>query len=176
MSKKIKQMMMGELRQQLGDTRSLLLVDVSRLDANSTNELRIELGKSDISALTVKNTLARRVLADEGVEGLEAAFTGPTTLVWGGEDVVELSRSIAKWAKQLEHLSIKGATIEGKVLDEQGVMLLSKSPGRAELLSEIAGLMLSPARQIAGALLGPGGKLSGQVQAICEKEESSEES
>ena len=37
-----------------------------------------------------------------------------------------------------------------------------------------AGLLLAPARQIAGALLGPGGRISGQVQAIAEKEEGSE--
>lgn len=176
MSKKVKQLVMKELKQQLGDARSLLLVDASRLDANSTNEWRIALGKSDISVLTVKNTLARRVLADEGIDGLESAFAGPTTIVWGGEDVVELSRSIAKWAKELEALTIKGATIEGNILDEEGVIQLSKSPGRAELLSQIAGLMLSPARQVAGALLGPGGKLSGQVLAVSEKEEGSEES
>ncbi|MCH5375269.1 MAG: 50S ribosomal protein L10 [Planctomycetes bacterium] len=174
MSKKIKQMVMSEIEQQLGETRNMLFVDASRLDANSTNEWRLALSKSDITALTVKNTLARRVLADKGIEGLESAFEGPTTLVWGGEDVVELSKSITKWAKDLEALTVKGAAIEGNVLDEAGVMQLSKSPGRAELLSEIAGLLLAPARQIAGALLGPGGRISGQVQAIAEKEEGSE--
>lgn len=172
MSKKIKKMMMAEIEQELGDSRNLLMVDASKLDANSANTWRIALRESNISALTVKNTLARRVLADRGIEGLEEVFSGPTTLVWGGEDVVELSKSIAKWAKELEELQIKGATVEGNILDEAGVTQLSKSPGRAELLSEIAGLMLAPARQIAGALLGPGGRVSGAVKAASEKEES----
>lgn len=174
MSKKVKQMVMSEIDQQLGETRNLLFVDASRLDANAANTWRIALGEQEITALTVKNTLAQRVLADKGIDGVQSAFEGPTTLVWGGEDVVELSKSIAKWAKDLEGLTVKGATIEGNVLDEAGVMQLSKSPGRAELLSEIAGLLLAPARQIAGALLGPGGKLSGQVEAIAEKDEGSE--
>ena len=172
MSKKIKKMMMAEIEQELGDSSNLLMVDASKLDANSANTWRIALRESNISALTVKNTLARRVLADRGIEGLEEVFSGPTTLVWGGEDVVELSKSIAKWAKELEDLQIKGATVEGNILDEAGVTQLSKSPGRAELLSEIAGLMLAPARQIAGALLGPGGRVSGAVKAASEKEES----
>lgn len=174
MSKKVKQMVMSEIGQQLGETRNLLFVDASRLDANATNTWRIALHEQNITALTVKNTLAQRVLAEKGIEGVEAAFDGPTTLVWGGEDIVELSKSIAKWAKELENLTVKGATVEGNVLDQAGVMQLSKSPGRAELLAEIAGLMLAPARQIAGALLGPGGRICGQVQAVSEKEEGSE--
>jgi large subunit ribosomal protein L10 len=171
MSKKVKQMLMAEIGEHLGESKNLLLVDVSKLEANDANTWRIALRGSNISALTVKNTLARRVLADRGVEGLDSVLSGPTTLVWGGEDVVELSKSIAKWAKELEALEIKGATIEGNILDHDAVMQLSKSPGRAELLSEIAGLMLAPARQIAGALLGPGGRVSGAVKAASEKEE-----
>jgi len=174
MSKKVKQMVMSEIEQQLGETRNMLFVDASRLDGNSANTWRLALSKSDITALTVKNTLAQRILAEKGIEGLEAAFAGPTTLVWGGEDVVELSKAITKWAKELGALTVKGAAIEGNILDEAGVMQLSKSPGRAELLSEIAGLLLAPARQIAGALLGPGGRISGQVQAIAEKEDGSD--
>lgn len=174
MSKQVKQMMMSEIGEQLGETRNMLFVDASRLDANTTNTWRLALSEQNITALTVKNTLAQRVLADKGIEGVETAFDGPTTLVWGGEDVVELSKSIARWAKELEELTVKGATVEGNVLDEAGVAQLSKSPGRAELLSEIAGLLLAPARQIAGALLGPGGRISGQVQAVSEKEEGSE--
>jgi len=71
----------------------------------------------------------------------------------------------------LANLEIKGAAIEGNILDQAAVMALSKSPGRAELLSEIAGLMLAPARQIAGALLGPGGRVSGAIKAASEREE-----
>jgi len=171
MSKRIKQMLMAEIGEHLGESQNMLLVDASKLDAISTNTWRIALRESNITALTVKNTLARRVLADRGVVGLEEVLTGPTTLVWGGEDVVELSKSIAKWAKELANLEIKGAAIEGNILDQAAVMALSKSPGRAELLSEIAGLMLAPARQIAGALLGPGGRVSGAIKAASEREE-----
>jgi len=174
MSKRIKQMLMSEIDEQLGDSRNLLMVDVSKLDANTANSWRVALREKSISALTVKNTLARRVLSDRGVEGVESIFEGPTTIVWGGEDIVELSKSIAKWANEVEALEIKGATVEGNVLDEAGVTKLSKSPGRAELLSEIAGLMLAPARQVAGALLGPGGKLSGAVKAASEREADEE--
>jgi large subunit ribosomal protein L10 len=96
---------------------------------------------------------------------------GSSTLVWGGEDVVALSREITRWSKELSQLEIRGGSVEGKALDAAGVNKLSKSPGRLELLSIIAGLILSPGGNIAGALLGPGGTVAGQVKSKAEDED-----
>jgi large subunit ribosomal protein L10 len=172
MSKKVKEMIMHAIRSELGEAQDLLLVDASKMDANVTNEWRIALRKSNISALSVKNTLARSVLADRGVEveSLADLLSGPTTLVWGSEDIVELSKSITKWAEKIEALKVKGASVEGQTLNAEAVTRLSKSPGRRELISEIVGLALSPGRQVAGALLGPARTLAGQVQALADKE------
>ena len=56
--------------------------------------------------LTVQNTLARRALNDVGVTSLDSLLAGPSTLVWGGQDVVDLSKEIAKWAKEISELEI----------------------------------------------------------------------
>jgi large subunit ribosomal protein L10 len=92
-------------------------------------------------------------------------------LLWGGEDVVGLSKEITKWSRQVEGLQIKGATVEGQTLDAAAVEALSKSPGRLELVGQIAGLILSPASQLSGALKSPGGKLAGALQSIAEGDE-----
>ena len=55
-------------------------------------------------------------------------------------------------------------------VDAKGVVDLSKSPGRMELISQIVGLALSPGARLCGALLGPGGKISGQVKTLADKE------
>lgn len=172
MSKKVKAMLMDEIKQELDGCRDVLVVDVSRVDAVTTNRLRLDLRKKEIRALTVKNTLARRALQEQGVDGIDELFEGPTTLIWGGEDVVALSKEIAKWSKEIEPLTIRGAAIEGKALDSEAVDKLSKSPGRIELLGEIVTLMLSPGSRIAGALLGPARTIAGQAAAISEKEDA----
>ncbi len=105
------------------------------------------------------------------MNGLDGVLEGPTTLVWGGEDIVALSKEIAKWAKEIEPLKIKGGTTEGTALSPATVEALSKSPGRLELIGQIVTLMTSPGARLAGALLGPGGKLASQVKKISEKEE-----
>lgn len=171
MSKVIKNHIINELTRELDGHGEVLVVDVSGLTGNEVNALRVELSAKDISLLTVKNSLARRACDGTTLEALGPVLEGPSTLVWGGEDVVALSREITKWAKEFDTLAIKGGAVDGKSLDAAGVDKLSKSPGRPELLSIIAGLILSPGGNIAGALLGPGGIVAGQVKSKAEDED-----
>ena len=170
MSKTVKKMLIGVIRERIGDVRDLLVVDSSKLDALTANRFRLALREKQISLLTVKNTLARRALNDSGVTALDPVLDGPSTIIWGGEDIVALSKEIARWAKELEPLQIKGGAVEGTTLDAAGIDRLSKSPSREELIGQIAGLILSPGAQLAGALLGPGGYLAGQIKELADKE------
>lgn len=172
MSKQIKQMIIDDIRQRLGDNRDVLVVNSSKLDAVTDNRFRMTLRSQGIELLQVKNTLARRALADVGVASMDEVLAGPSTLVWGGEDIVALSKEIAKWARELDQLEIKGGAVEGQAMDAKGVVDLSKSPGRLELIGQIAGLALSPGARVAGALLGGGGTLCGQVESLADKDAS----
>lgn len=175
MSKVVKEMIISEITGRFDGTPDLLVIDKSRLDAITENKHRIELEKKGIYLLTVKNTLARKALESLGVEGLGDVLSGPSTLVWGGDDVVGLAKEVTKLAKNIDEIEIKGGAVEGTTLDADGVEKLSKSPGRAELIGTIVTLMVSPGAQLAGAMVGPGGYLSGQLKALAEKEESGEE-
>jgi large subunit ribosomal protein L10 len=175
MSKFIKNHIINELQECLRAHSEVLVVDVSKLTGVDANVFRSDLSQKNIRLLTVKNSLARRAAADLGVAGLTDALDGPSTLVVGGEDIVALSREITKWAKELDDLTIKGGSVEGKALDGKGVDKLSKSPGRPELLSIISGMILSPGANVAGALLGPGGTVAGAIKSIAEPDDEDDE-
>lgn len=174
MSKTVKNMVIGEIRNRLGDCDQLLVLDASRLDAVTDNQFRMALQEKGIQLLQVKNTLACHALEDRKIEGLRDVLQGPSTLVWGGEDIVALSKEMAQWAKKIEPLQIKGGALEGKAIDATGVEKLSKSPSRLELIGQIAGQLLSPGARLAGALLGPGGTICGQLKAMSESDEEGE--
>lgn len=166
MSKRVKTMVIEEIERRLGNTRDLLVVDTSLLDGVTANRVRLALQAKGVKLLTVKNSLARQVFQRAGVAGLDGLLTGPSTLVWGGEDIVQLSKEITKWAKEIDKFQIKGGTVDGQPLDSQGVDELSKSPSRLELIGQIAGLLLSPGARLAAALLGPGGTVAGQIKQL----------
>jgi large subunit ribosomal protein L10 len=172
MSKVVKKMMLDDLRSKMEGCRDFLVLDISGMDAITNNELRLDLAKKGIALLGVKNRLLQVVLRDRGVEALSETLAGPSTVVWGGEDIVGLSREIAAWAKKIEKLEIKGGSVDGQGVNSAGVTDISNGPSRLELIGQIAGLALSPGANLAGALLGPGGTLSGQVKSLADKEES----
>ncbi len=168
MSKRIKEMLVTELQQRLGETGEMLVVDSSRLDAINDNRLRLALREKDIRILTVKNSMAMRALHSRDVNALDPILAGPSSLVFGGEDIVSLSKEIANWVKEIggDLLEIKGGMLEGTTLTANDVDELSKSPSREELIGQIVGLLLSPGASIAGSLLGPGGLVAGAVEAM----------
>jgi large subunit ribosomal protein L10 len=170
----MKEMLIEDVGARIQGVRDILVLDSSKLNGVTANKLRLAMKKKNITALTVRNKLAKQALNKAGLTALDAFLEGPTTLVWGGEDIVALSKEIAKWAKEIEPLRIKGGTTEGTALSRETVDALSKSPGRRELIGQIVGLMMSPGAQLAGALLGPGRKLASQVKTIADKEAGSE--
>ena len=171
MSKAAKMAMIQDIRKRIGDSKDFMLVDASRVDANTSNVWRIGLQKKEIKAFTVKNSLARIALHEAGITSLDPYLEGPTTLIWGGEDVVALAKEVVGNAKEIEALEVKGGTVDGsESLDADGVVSLSKSPGREELLSMIAGALLGPGSELAGALLGPGSELAGALKSIADEE------
>jgi large subunit ribosomal protein L10 len=171
MSKRVKEMLIDDVGRRLRGVRNVLVVNSSKLDGVTANKLRLAMRKKNISSLTVRNKLAKKALQGAGLSALDPFLQGPTTLVWGGDDIVALSKEIAKWAKEIEPLEIKGGTTEGSSLTAARVDELSKSPGRQELISQIAALLTSPGAQLAAAMIGPGAKLASQIQKIAEKEE-----
>jgi len=176
MSKRIKELLVTDLQQRIGDTSEMLVVDSSRLDAISDNRFRLGLREKDIRVLTVKNSMALRALHSTEITALDPILAGPSSLVFGGEDIVSLSKEIAAWAKEFggDLLEIKGGMLEGTTLSSSDVDELSKSPSREELIAQIVGLLLSPGASIAGSLLGPGGLVAGSLEAMADGEDSEE--
>lgn len=171
MSKYVKEMLINELSSRIGERTDILVVDSSKLDAISDNKLRAELRAKDITVLTVRNSLARKALNANGVTALDDLLTGPSTLVWGDEDIVSLSKEITKWAKDLDDFEVKGGSLEGSSLSSDDVEALSKSPSREELIGQVVGLILSPIRQLVSAVQGPGAYLAGQIEKIAEEKD-----
>ena len=174
MSKPVKEMMMSQIKQRLEGTRDFVVVDASKLDANTNNQLRIDLRKEGVQMLAVKNALAQRVLKAEEIEAPSEVFNGPCTIVWGASDIVSLAKLTTKKAKELEPLEIRGGAIDGAALDPAGVDTWSKAKGRDETIAEIVGALLGPGMTVCGALKGPAGVVAGCVKAQSDEESRQE--
>ncbi len=168
MSKYVKEMMMDQLRGELGDVRSMLLLDFKDLDAVSEHQLRMDLRKKSIQVRALKNTLARKVLADLGVDGLAKYLQGPSVLVWGGAGPAELAKEISAQLKKLKKPEIKGGAVDGVVIGPDQVEDITKLPSREELIGRVVALALAPVQRLASLANAPASALASQIQTIAE--------
>lgn len=168
MSKYVKELMMDQLRTDLDESRSLLILDLKGLDANTEFQFRRDMRKKSIRVRSLKNTLARRVFSEVGLDGLSKFLEGPSVLVWGGEGVAELAKEISSQVKKLKKPTIKGGAVDGVVIDSTQVEDITNLPSREQLIGRVVSLALAPAQRVLALANAPAGNLMGQLKTISE--------
>ncbi len=123
---------------------AVVLVDYKGINVAQSTELRARSRESGVDFVVAKNTLAKRAADQAGVEGLDEFLVGPTAIAFS-EDPVVGAKLMAEFAGQVESFVLKGGLLEGgRVLDEAGVVALSRLPGREQLIAQVVGAIGSP--------------------------------
>jgi len=170
MNKSDKEVTIKGLHEKMSKATFAAAVSFSKIDADTTIELRRAFRKAKIDYKVVKNTLATLAAKGTSVEKLTPHFKGPVAVAMGYDDVVANAKSVTEALKKAsEFVKIKGAVAEGSVLDAKGVEALSKMPGLQESRSMLLGMLLQPATRIAQIINAPGSSLARVLQAHVDK-------
>lgn len=122
------------------------VINTESLTVSQMNALRRACFQADVLCRVAKNTLIRRAVADQAVEGVETALHGVSALLFANDPKVpatilsEFRKTHAGDRPRLKLACVEGALYIG---DEQLVMLTSLKTKR-ELLGELVGLLQSP--------------------------------
>jgi large subunit ribosomal protein L10 len=167
MSKVIKQMEMDALKKTFEGVRDLVVMKVVGLNAIADNQVRLGLRKKGIRLHMVKNSLARRVFSDMGID--IAGWEGATTVAWGGTSIAALSKEVESLTKKYDKfVKVKTAVADGQ---EVSFDLALKMPTREEAIGRVVSLALAPASRLVGQILGPAASVASQIKTISEKKE-----
>ena len=168
MSKTIKAMVTDDLRVRYREVRSACVVDLTGLNVQEQQSLRATLRTRSGRLEVMRNSLARRAFQDGPLEPLSSTLVGPCALVTGSESVIELAKALVEAAQEFTQLKLKHAIMEG-VPDLLTVEILAKMKSHRELIAEVAQLIGSPARALAGCLASPQSRIAGCLKALIEK-------
>ena len=172
MSREEKSKVIEELTAQLAESSNFYLTDISGLNAGTTSALRRACYKANVRLAVVKNTLLEKAMeaSDKDFGALPTTLKGNTSVMYS-ETGNAPAKVIKAFRKKSEKPFLKGAYIEEAVYigDDQLDMLVDIK-SREELIGDIIGLLQSPAKTVVSALQSSGGKLSGILKTLSQKE------
>ena len=172
MTREEKSQVIEELTAQLTENANIYLTDISGLDAGTTSNLRRACFKANVKLAVVKNTLLEKAMdASEKEFGeLPSTLKGNTSVMYS-ETGNAPAKVIKAFRKKSEKPLLKGAFIEEAIyLGDDQLDMLVDIKSREELIGDIIGLLQSPAKNVVSALQSSGGKLSGILKTLSQKE------
>ena len=168
MSKAVKAMVAADLADRYAGVDSACVVDLTGLNVVAQEDLRARLRGKSARLEVVKNSLARRAFSGGALEPLGVALEGPCAVVTSSESLIDAAKVLVEAAKEYEPLGLKQAIFDGD--DELlSVAELARMKSVTEMLGEVAMLISSPGRSVAGCLSAPQGKIAGCLQAMIDK-------
>lgn len=149
MNRTEKEQFVEHLREQLLGAKSIILTSYQGIEVNTMNELRGKFRAEGVEYHTIKNTLAKLAIKDTDLEVLGEHLKGPVALAYSPEDAISPAKVIKDFAKEhKDKFLIKGAYLDGNVLDEAGVQALADLPTKDELRVQLLLLMQAGPTQL----------------------------
>lgn len=140
----LKQPIVEEIKAQLQDAKSAVIVDYRGLTVEQDTRLRKELREAGVAYKVYKNTMVKFAIKGTEFEPLKDDLEGPNAIAISKDDATAPARILAKFAKDAEALEIKCGVVEGTYYDQAGIKAISSIPSREELLSKLLGSIQSP--------------------------------
>ena len=146
-----KKAVVAEVSAEVARAQAIVLAENRGLEVGQMTELRKRARAAGVYFRVVKNTLARRAVADTPFAELADKMVGP--LAYGmSSDPVALAKVLHEFAKANEKLAIKGGAMANYVMSPKDVASLATLPSREELLARLLGTMQAPVAQFVRTL------------------------
>ena len=149
----------------LTQSHAIVLADYRGLSVSQMQALRRQMREQDTVVQVTKNTLLKLALEQAGMPVPEELLVGPTAIAYLPEDIATAVKALFDFAKDQEDLSVKGAILEGQVLDAEAAKGLRDLPSRATVLAELLGVLQGPTSELVHILEAPANELYRTMQA-----------
>ncbi len=146
-----KDLMSRELKGYFDKNPYVFFTSITGLKVADVTELRRSVEGKGEKALLVKNSLAERILKERGLNGeIQKLLKDSVILTFANKNPQDVSKAIVEFAKTREKCVLRGAILDGKVVEPAVIKQLATLPSREVLLGKVVSGMNAP---IAGLVL-----------------------
>ncbi len=150
----VNKLILKELTGELESAGSMLFVSFCGLSVSETEDLRGKLAEKGVKFRMIKNSLAKRVLSERGLEFADDVLIGNTGLAYGETEAAIHAAQILteKEVKKAGKVSLKAGLLEGAILGPADSASLADIPDTDTLRAMMLGVISGPARSLVGVL------------------------
>ena len=167
-----KEAIVAEIAEVAKSAYSVIGAEYRGLTVEQLTKLRVEARKSGVYVRVVKNTLARRALADTDFACMRDGLTGPLILAFSQADPGSAARVLEAFAKEHNKFQVRIIALGGKLLDPSEIGTLAKMPTYDQAVSMLMSVMKAPVQKLTSTLNEVPGKLVRTIAAIRDAKEA----
>lgn len=146
-----KKALVVEVGAKVAQAQAIVLAEYRSLDVGAITDLRAKARGAGVYFRVLKNTLARRAVAETPFAGLAQHMTGP--LVYGiSPDPVAVAKVLNDFAKGNDKLVIRAGAMPNQVMNAREIATLASMPSRLELVAKLMGTIQAPIAKFARTL------------------------
>lgn len=138
-----KQVAVSEINARLVSAQVIILAEYRGMQAVDMTTLRAKARGAGVYFRVLKNTLARRAVADTPFADLASQMVGPLAFAIS-DDPVAAAKVLNDFAKGNEKFVIKAGAMANFVMTPKDVGSLASMPSREELIAKLLGTMQAP--------------------------------
>ncbi len=168
MDRQEKTAVVGEFKERFTNATMAVVTDYRGLSVGKMTQLRCDVREAAGEYRIAKNNLVRLAIRETSYQALEDCLTGPNGWVFAYDDPVVLSKALVRFAEQNQELTIKGAVLDGELLEPVRFKGLASLPSLPELQAQVLSLMQAPASRLLRTIQEPGGQLVRLLDALKE--------
>ena len=158
----------AELEDRIGRCVIAIGLDYRGLTVGELRRLRLALREVEPSMelRVVKNRLLARAAQNAGRPELAGIVQETTALLFGYQEVVSPAKALTTYLRQNRlQIPIRGGYMEGALLSPAEIEELARTPGRTELMGQIAGSINQVVGGVAGVLAAALREIAAVVEA-----------
>lgn len=153
----------------LKKSQAVILVEYSGASMKDLDAIRSKVRESGGEFHVLKNTLARRAFANNGMELPKDFLVKSTAVSFAFTDPASTAKALTEATKGKEFAKVKGGFMSGQVLNAAQVKALSDMPPLPVVRAQLLGVLQAPAGKLVRTIAEPARGLAAVIKAFSEK-------
>ena len=150
-------------------SRAVILVEYTGAKMKALDGIRAKIRESGGEFHVVKNTLARRVLKDQGMNLPDDYLVKSTAVSFAFNDPAATAKALTEATKGMDAIKVKGGFMAGQMLNPAQVKALADMPPLPVVRAQLLGVLQAPAGKLVRTIAEPARGLAAVIKAFSEK-------